>query len=154
MTDIFGPKDGVKSRKQHCIELIQSLEPGAQIPVSEIQDLCDCSYEAAYGAMRSAAEWLELNGQQSVETRRGFGWEVIDTDRAMLNKAGARGKKMLRAGGRAAATTNAVDRDKLDRIGQQELDRAKQNLARVAEIRGRKPRSLSELAKQAKELGA
>lgn len=152
MADHFAPIDGVRSRKAHCVELIESLEPGSQIPWSEVTDLLDCSRTAAYAAMREAALYLEGRGSQSVVTRESFGWEVIARDEAMLRKAQRRLVKTARAGDRAAKTTLAVDRDQLGRFDQQELDQLKANVARVAELKSRKTRSLAEIARQADQL--
>jgi hypothetical protein len=151
MTDPFAPIDGAKSRAQHCYDLVLGLEPGDQIPYSEVVDLLECSRTAAYAAMRLAAEKLEKNKQQSVETQKSFGWVVIGRDAAMLNKAQKRRTKAARANNRTAGTTLAIDRDKLSRFEQQERDQLVQNVAKVGEIQSRKTKSLAEIAREAEK---
>lgn len=149
MTDPFAPADGVKSRKMHCVDLILSLEPDSQIPYSEVMDLLDCDRTAAYAAMRDAAEYLEKEKQQSVETQKSFGWVVIDCGTAMHKKGKRRSKRIVTASVRAAGTRLAVERELLAPFDKQEHDQEVQNISKVAEIRSRKPRSLAEIQRLA-----
>lgn len=150
-TDPFAPADGVKSRDQHCMDLVTGLKPGDQIPFSEVMDLLGCSRTAAYAAMRLAAEKLEADKQQSVETQKSFGWVVIGRDVAMHKKAKKRANKIITSSVRAAGTRLAVDRDRLAPFDQQEHDQEVQSLSKVAEIRTRKPRSLAEITREAEK---
>lgn len=152
MTDQFAPADGVKSRKAHCMDLIRSLEPDTQIPVTEVMDLCDCDKDAAYSAMRDAAEALEGLGEQSVETQAPYGWVVLGQGEAMLKKQRRRKRKMVSQASKTAGTASAVKRELLTEFQKQEYDSELMGLAKVAEIAGRKTRNLAEVARQAKKI--
>lgn len=150
--DPFVPADGQRSRKTHCVELVRTLKPFDQVPISEVMELLDCTRQAAWAAMGAAAEYLEGNGEQSVQTQGSFGWVVIDRDEAMLKKAKRRLDKTAKAASRAARTTMNVDRDRLSRFDQQDHDQLVRNMAKVAEIRQRKTRPLAEIAREAEAL--
>lgn len=151
MTDQFAPADGVQGRGKTCAEHIRASEVGAQIPDHEIMDLLGCDRTAAFAAMREARKILEQNQENSIETRDGFGWVVIDRGAAMLREAKRQEAKTLRAAAVTARRTIAVDDDMLDLIERQQKQQLVQNTARYAEIKARRPRPLAEIARQAAE---
>ena len=152
MTPSFEPADGIQARWRYCAELVRSLEPGSQIPISEVMEVCDCDRSTAWNSMRTAAAHLEKNGEQSVVTQAPYGWRVISRGEEMLDKAKKQLDKTARAGSQAARVTANVDRERLTQFQRQDHDQLIRSLDRVSDIRQRKTRSLAEISKMAQKI--
>ena len=150
MVTPFTPANGVQGRDKICADHVRPLPVEAQIPHSEIMDLLDCNLVAAQAAMRGALKILEENRENSFIKIKRFGWVKIDRGRNQLKETQRQVDKSVRALNVAARRALATDDDLLDQIGRQEKYTLIQGIARGAEIKSRKPRSLDELERMAR----